>query len=446
MPATGKAPKVATSAGARSAAMTTAPASCSRPRRVPGAEVREHLLADVAQVRRPRALVRVLQRVPDGRGRGHRVRPGDGGGLAAVEDAGPRGGEERLVLQEQQVGVEDGRVLLARAAGHRRSRPPDVGGRRLECAPKGAPLRLRRAGRGGREGRRRVSEPGTPVPRPRPARRRYPPGRRPAPAAPRPGRRRPGSRGVRAWAGRGGGLSLRTTRRLTEALVGQTADRRQRLQRLRPVGRDDQLVALPGAEGGDRVQAPGADRTASGGRVGDGDVGVEAGRGAHQQRGRPRVEAERVAHRHPRRLGGLPRRLGCAAVRGGRGQLLLLARQAAPCGGDDGPERVAERRRPQPRRPRPPPAAPRSAAPRRASPPPAGLWPAPRRGRRSRGPSGPARRPRTRPPRSRAAPWPRPCPAPPRAGPARRRRRCAPPDPPPARPARRRPPRAWRCG
>ena len=108
--------------------------------------------------------------------------------------------------------------------------------------------------------------------------------------------------------GRRGDLSGRCVRRFAEAFVREPADRRQRLGRLRSLGHDDELVVLPGAQGGDPVQAPRADGSAPVGRVGDGDGGVEPGRGAHQQRGRPGVEAQRVAHRHPGRPGRGARR------------------------------------------------------------------------------------------------------------------------------------------
>ena len=156
--------------------------------------------------------------------------------------------------------------------------------------------------------RGRAVRAGTPGPRRRPARRRGRRGPRRAPAVRRRRRRGPERRRRRRSARASGaaiaGLSpAGAIRRLAEAFVREPADRRQRLGRLRPLRHDDQLVAVPGAEGGDPVQASRADRSAPVGRVGDGDRGVEAGRGAHQQRGRPGVEAERVAHRHPGRLG-----------------------------------------------------------------------------------------------------------------------------------------------
>ena len=242
---------------------------------------------------------------------------------------------------------------------HRRRRPPDVGrggperplegvpfGGRVCGGPAGAAAARRRSRRAGPAAApgdtatpvRTAPAAGGSARRPGAGARSAARASRPAPASPAAPARAP----------------PRQVIELPEPFVGEAADRGQRLRRLRPVGDDDELVAAARPQGRDAVEAARADRAAAVGRVRDGDQGVEAGRGAHQQRGRPRVEPMCVAYRHP---GGLRGRAGCRASASGlvlTGARLCLAgagRQVRHLAGEAGAgrgghsvQRVAEPR------------------------------------------------------------------------------------------------------
>src|SRR5665811_423367 len=89
-------------------------------------EVIQDLVADAPQVSGPGSLVWVVQRLPRGGGGRYRVGPRPGGVLPIPHDPPTRRAEQRLVLEEQQMGVEDRRVVLARPADHRGPSTADI--------------------------------------------------------------------------------------------------------------------------------------------------------------------------------------------------------------------------------------------------------------------------------------------------------------------------------
>ena len=259
-------------------------------------QVRGHLRADGAQVLRPLPLVRVLDAVPGvGRLRDG-LRPGGGGRLAAVAHPAPRRRQELLVFEEQEVGAEDGGVGSRRLRGDRRLGLPQFGRRggerQLEGAPLGPGIAGRRGGSGGcgrtqpsgaaggEAGRRRDAHEDRP--------RRRAPGERVLPDRRRP--RGPGP--ARCVAGR------RERRLPSEVLIGQAPQGSERLLCVRPGRGQEQHVPAPCPERRHGAQAPGAHGPAAAREVGDRDAGIEAGRGAHEEGGRPRVQSERRRDHH----------------------------------------------------------------------------------------------------------------------------------------------------
>ena len=84
-------------------------------------ETREHLPSDAPQIGRPRAEVLVLEPIPLRRRPFDHVVPGLRGRPVAVRDRVDGGREERIVLQEEQVRVEDLGLVRARHPGDVRS-------------------------------------------------------------------------------------------------------------------------------------------------------------------------------------------------------------------------------------------------------------------------------------------------------------------------------------
>ena len=99
-----------------------------------------------------------------------------------------------------------------------------------------------------------------------------------------------------AWAGESWATGEGWRSRVAKTFGRQAPQRGERLPRLPPGGTHHDLVAVTHAESGHGVHAARAHRAAMSAQVGDGYLGVEAGHGAHQQRGRPRVQPQRVAH------------------------------------------------------------------------------------------------------------------------------------------------------
>ncbi len=97
----------------------------------------QHLVAHAAQVRGAGAQVPVVDRVPSGRGGRYSVGPGASRVLALLRD--PREGrvQERVVLEQQQMSVEDRRVVVAGPAGHRTLRLADAFRHRGQGLPQG---------------------------------------------------------------------------------------------------------------------------------------------------------------------------------------------------------------------------------------------------------------------------------------------------------------------
>ena len=67
--------------------------------------------------------------------------------LAFLEDRVPGRPEQRLVAEEEQMGVEDRRAVVAGASRDRVPRGADLGPNLLECPPQRLPLGLGVAGR-----------------------------------------------------------------------------------------------------------------------------------------------------------------------------------------------------------------------------------------------------------------------------------------------------------
>ncbi len=86
----------------------------------------QDLVADAAQVRGPRPQIGVVQRLPRRHRAPHGGVPGKRRVFALVEHPGARRPQQRLVVEEQQVSVEDGGLVVARPPGHRIARPVDV--------------------------------------------------------------------------------------------------------------------------------------------------------------------------------------------------------------------------------------------------------------------------------------------------------------------------------
>ena len=263
------------------------------------------------------------------------------------------------------MGVEDGRVLRARSPRHGGSSLFDVPGRGVQGPLERVPLGLRVLGRAGVPGdrlnsasqssRRPDGDPGSCADpfQDGAGRRRL---RRRCCF-----RRRRGDHDSRRGRFRAAGLGL------AEALVGEAPDGGERLRRLRTLRPDDQLVSAPGTQRGDPGQASRDDRAPAVGGIGDRHGGVVACRGAHQQRRRPCVQTEGVAHGHPdgldarrpgygprcpgpRRRGGEPLGLHECAVGGillrrDRREVRRLGREAATGRDRDRLQRVAQRRR-----------------------------------------------------------------------------------------------------
>ncbi len=118
--------------------------------------------------------------------------------------------------------------------------------------------------------------------------------------------------GRRGAARRASAAAPRCLGRVAEAGVGQAPDGVEGLRGLRPRGPHHDLVAAAHSQRGHGVQAAGAHRPAAGGEVGDGHLGVEARRRAHEQRRRPRVEPQAVRHDEPQ-SGRASGRLGAAS-------------------------------------------------------------------------------------------------------------------------------------
>ena len=184
-------------------------------------DAREHLRAHAPQVDRSRPQVLVVERVPGGGDAVDRVVPRAGGAVALVADRGAGRLEQGLVAQEQQVRVEDARLVLAGPGGDvvalARDRFAGLADGRVECGELGQRRRssLRRAPRAAASGigatrrrrcraRRRTREDalGGRLPRCRGA----PPApasdlrRRQAPRSHRPARRTAGRRAPRSAA------------------------------------------------------------------------------------------------------------------------------------------------------------------------------------------------------------------------------------------------------
>ena len=159
--------------------------------------------------------------------------PGLGGVPVLLEDRAPGGLEQRGVLEEEEVGVEDRGAVLARAGGDRVAGGRDLRPDPLERTLQRLPLGLRVARRlGGNLGRRSPEVASGSERSPR--RGRQPGERTGLGASPRRHRRR-----------------LDCGRVLVEIALGQRLQGGERLARLRAARGDGDLVS-PGARRGSR--------------------------------------------------------------------------------------------------------------------------------------------------------------------------------------------------
>ena len=227
----------------------------------------QHLVADAPQVRCARPEVRVVQRLPCPDRCGDGFGPGERRALAPAEDALAGRAEQLLVLKEQQVSVEDGRLRAARAGDHRVARPADIvrdGGQRpLQSGP--VSLAVFAATRADLDGDTfeppRAADRDPRRPR-QPAQHRAGDGRRGRhPAGFGPGRCPPHAARV----------ALRASlRRVAPVLVGEMCDGGQGFPGLRAGGPQHDPVAVADPKGGDGIQAAGAHRASAGCDVRDG--------------------------------------------------------------------------------------------------------------------------------------------------------------------------------
>ncbi len=244
-------------------------------------ELGDHLSSYTRHVFRPRPEIVVVEapvagchglgsRVP----RLRRVEP-------VLEDGPSRRLEQRFVIEEEEMSVEDRRVVLARPGGDRLTCGLDLLPHALEGALERLPLRGRIARRTGRDlrlrrakvtggSKRRSGRTGEPLQR--------------------------AVAGACGWRGtgrrrRGSGLLP-----LVEIALGQRGQRSKDLICLRPARRDEHLVALPHPERRQLVQTPPARGPTAGRHIGGGHIGVEAPSGLNEARCRARVQAERVPH------------------------------------------------------------------------------------------------------------------------------------------------------
>ena len=177
---------------------------------------------------------------------------------------------------------------------------------------------------------------------------------------------------------------------LVEIAPGEARERVERGRRLRAVRRDEDLVSLTDAEGGQAVEAPAARRTAPAREIDDLDARVEGRCSLNETGGRASVQAERVADVEAERQALLERSRG--PDRSGNGGLA-----GAELCGPRAAHRVA---RQLPRPPLPRRAGPRRGAPTRAVPASGSRVRSQRSTRRCRDPSARARRLPSRPGRS----------------------------------------------
>ena len=121
---------------------------------------------------------------------------------------------------------------------------------------------------------------------------------------------------------------------LVEIAPGEARERVERGRRLRAVRRDEDLVSLTDAEGGQAVEAPAARRTAPAREIDDLDARVEGRCSLNETGGRASVQAERVADVEAERQALLERSRG--PDRSGNGglagaELCGLSLQPAAC-------------------------------------------------------------------------------------------------------------------
>ena len=284
-------------------------------RRLDAEEFREDLPPDAPEIAGSLPQVGIVQLVPDGRQLRDGISPRCR--RAAIRDAVPRRAEERLILQEEQVSLEDRR--LARADAHDRGLPlvGDVGANRGDRRVQTRALLLRRAGgpiRDGELGNVEMTHGSD----------GYPGGGRDADDRSLDGR---GALGWRRFGDR------QVLRGLVEAAIRERPDGIDRERRLRPPG--DDLDPLPDRdpERGDRVEAARAHGTSAGRDVRHADVGIEGAGGLHQPRGRTgmepvgEVDHDREPHLGPGGL--LGQRAGLVRCSRTRAEVRFLARQSA---------------------------------------------------------------------------------------------------------------------
>ena len=205
--------------------------------------------------------------------------PGLGCVLALLEDPAAGRLEQLVVLEEEEMGVEDRRAVIAGAGGDGVAGGADLGPDPLEGLLERLQLRLRVGCLlRGNLGRRRAEVAS------RPER---------DPGSSRQPDERTGWPRVRArhWRCRrlDGGL-------LVEIACRQRFQRGERVTRLRAARGDCDLVALAHSEGRDRVEAAPARGAASRRHVRDGDDRIEAAGGLDEACRRASMQAERVPH------------------------------------------------------------------------------------------------------------------------------------------------------
>ena len=315
---------------------------------------------------RPGAQVVVVQPLVVAGGRAHGVVPGPRGGRSGRDGRLGRL-HQRLVAEQQELGVEDVRRLGAGALGGGRPQGAEVAGHGLARVRQGGPLLLGRPGRA-RPGSARAPPAGRA------------PGRPPGPARPRP---RAAPRPARGGGPRpsppaSGGGGRRRRRRRPRRRGRRSSRRAPAAPGPRARMRTVWPRSAPSVESAVRLRAPAGPRPAV--TFSRRTSASSAGGRPHDRRGRPRVQAVLAAdHR------GRAEPLAAAVVLGRR---LGGRRPRSPGGPACPPARGAPRRPPRratprpapppPPRPRPPRGAPRSSARARA--------------RRRRGSRGPSRR------------------------------------------------------
>src|SRR4029453_10505660 len=161
-------------------------------------ELAHHLARQAGQVLCPRAEILVIAVAVLGRNSLGRRVPGLRGVLALLEDRAPGGLEQCVVVEEEQVGVEDGGAVLARPGGDGLAGCLDLGAPPLDPPLQCLPLRLRVTRRLARNLRRCQPKMSGG------SERRAGGGGQPGPGSP-PGRGGAGRGG--AWGWRGGGPS-----------------------------------------------------------------------------------------------------------------------------------------------------------------------------------------------------------------------------------------------